>query len=93
MCAKCSSFFGYDVNDEEERVSWDCYQLDRPAGLLEQLDGFLVMLALDGHAVDGEELVAAFEASDAISNATWWKKETLDLAWKAFLAFVLSRNP
>jgi len=38
--------------------------------LLQQLDGFLVMLAFDGDPVDGQELVAALEASHAVGNAT-----------------------
>lgn len=46
-------------------------QLDRAASLLQKLNGFLVVLAFDGHAVDGKKLVAALEASNAISNTTW----------------------
>ena len=61
--------------EDLRRVADD--QLDGAAGLLQELDGLLVMLAFNGDAVDGQQLVAALEASHAVSNSTWKRKNAL----------------
>ena len=61
--------------EDLRRVADD--QLDGAAGLLQELDGLLVMLAFHRDAVDGQQLVAALEASHAVGNSTWKRKNAL----------------